>query len=87
LQDVANAATVADYCEEVDFIASYALPSDVPTNTMYVACFRAMMENSIKPIFFTAAGQEDLAVIVEMAAAVAGGEDALRTKPLLYPWR
>jgi trimethylamine--corrinoid protein Co-methyltransferase len=67
----------------VDFIASYALPGDVPINTMYIACFRAMMENSVKPIFFTAAGQEDLAVIVEMAAAVAGGEGALREKPFL----
>ena len=83
LQDVANAATVADYCEEVDFIASFALPGDVPTNTMYVECFKAMVESSVKPIFFTAAGQKDLAFIVEMAAAVAGGEDALREKPFL----
>ena len=83
LQDVANAATVSDYCEEVDFIASYALPGDVPTNSMYVECFRTMVEHSVKPIFFTAAGQEDLAVIIEMASAVAGGEDALREKPFL----
>ena len=83
LQDVANAATVSDYCEEVDFIASYALPGDVPTNSMYVECVRTMMEHSVKPIFFTAAGREDLAVIIEMVAAVAGGEDALREKPFL----
>jgi trimethylamine--corrinoid protein Co-methyltransferase len=83
LQDVANAATVADYCEEVDFIASFALPSDVPTNSMYFQCAKAMIENSVKPIFFTAAGQEDLAHIIEMAAAVAGGEDSLREKPFL----
>jgi len=83
LQDVANAATVADYCDQVDFIASFALPSDVPVNTMYVECAKAMMEHSTKPIFFTAAGQEDLAVIVEMAAAVAGGADVLREKPFL----
>ena len=83
LQDVANAATVADYCEEVDFIASFALPSDVPINTMYIECAKAMMENSVKPIFFTAAGQEDLALIIEMAATVAGGESALREKPFL----
>ncbi|MEE8391297.1 MAG: trimethylamine methyltransferase family protein [Anaerolineae bacterium] len=83
LQDVANAATVADYCEEVDFIASFALPSDVPINTMYIECAKAMMEHSVKPIFFTAAGQEDLALIIEMAATVAGGEDALREKPFL----
>ncbi|MCP4515026.1 MAG: trimethylamine methyltransferase, partial [Delftia sp.] len=40
-------------------------------------------ENSTKPIFFTAAGQADLAYVIEMAAAVAGGEQALRQKPFL----
>jgi trimethylamine--corrinoid protein Co-methyltransferase len=83
LQDVVNAAKVGDYCPEVDFIASFGLPSDVPTNSMYVACAKAMMENSTKPIFFTAAGQEDLAVILDMATAVAGGEAALRERPFL----
>ncbi len=83
LQDVVNAARVADYCEEIDFIASFGLPHDVPTNSMYVECARAMMENSNKPIFFTAGGEEDLAVIIEMAAAVAGGEQALHERPFL----
>jgi trimethylamine--corrinoid protein Co-methyltransferase len=83
LQDVVNAARVADYCEEIDFIASFGLPSDVPTNSMYVECAKAMMENSTKPFFFTAAGEEDLAVIAGMAEAVAGGGDALREKPFL----
>ena len=83
LQDVINAARVADYCQEIDFIASFGLPSDVPTNSMYVECARAMMENSTKPMFVTAAGYEDLAVIIEMAGVVAGGADALRRKPFL----
>jgi len=83
LQDVVNAARVADYCQEIDFIASFGLPHDVPTNSMYLECARAMMENSNKPIFFTAGGEEDLAVIIEMAAAVAGGEQALHEKPFL----
>jgi trimethylamine--corrinoid protein Co-methyltransferase len=83
LQDVINAARTADYCEEIDFIASFALPQDVPTNTMYIACFRAMVENSIKPIFFTAAGHEDLSIIIEMAEAVADGEVKLKERPFL----
>jgi trimethylamine--corrinoid protein Co-methyltransferase len=83
LQDVVNAARVADYCEEIDFIASFGLPSDVPTNSMYLECARAMMENSNKPIFFTAGGEEDLAIILEMAAIVAGGKDALRQHPFV----
>lgn len=83
LQDVINAARTADYFEEIDFIASYALPHDVPTNVMYIECFKAMVENSTKPIFFTAAGQEDLSAIIEMAAAVVGGEDQLRERSFL----
>ncbi|NIS61679.1 MAG: trimethylamine methyltransferase [Proteobacteria bacterium] len=83
IRDVVNAARTADYLEEIDFIASFALPRDVPTNLMYIACFKAMVENSIKPIFFTAAGPEDLSVIIQMAATVVGGEDYLRRKPFL----
>ena len=83
LQDVVNAARVTDFCEEIDFVASYALPEDVSTNMMYIECFKAIVENSSKPIFFTAAGREDLGVICEMAAAVAGGEDHLREKPFV----
>jgi trimethylamine---corrinoid protein Co-methyltransferase len=83
LQDVVNAARVADHASDIDFIASFGLPSDVATNTMYVECARAMMENSTKPIFFTAGGLEDLQIVAAMAAAVAGGEERLRERPFL----
>ncbi len=86
LQDVVNATKTADYLDEIDFIASFALPKDVPTNLMYIESFRAQVKNSIKPIFFTAAGQEDLSVIIEMAAAVVGGEDRLRERPFLIQY-
>ena len=45
LQDVINAARVSDACPNIDFSASFALPSDVPTNTMYVACVKTQLEN------------------------------------------
>ncbi|MGE5602075.1 MAG: trimethylamine methyltransferase family protein [Nitrososphaerales archaeon] len=83
LQDVVNAARVSDACANIDFIASFALPSDVPTNLMYVACVKAQLENSAKPVFFTAAGREDIQLIHEMAAAVAGGEEQFRARPFL----
>ncbi|MHA2007341.1 MAG: trimethylamine methyltransferase family protein [Promethearchaeota archaeon] len=83
LQDVKNAAIVSDYCQEVDFIASFALPSDVPKNLMYFYCVKAMVENSLKPIFFTAAGKEDLEYIIRMTEIVAGGETELKSKPFI----
>ncbi len=83
LQDVINAARVADHASDIDFIASYGLANDVATNTMYVECARALMENSTKPIFFTAGGLEDLQIVAAMAAAVVGGEERLRERPFL----
>ena len=83
LQDVANAAIIGDYFKEIDFIASFAHPQDIPANLSYVASFKTLVENSTKPIFFTAAGYEDLSIIIDMAAAVAGGEEVLREKPFL----
>jgi trimethylamine--corrinoid protein Co-methyltransferase len=41
------------------------------------------VENSTKPIFFTAAGEEDLSIILDMAEAIAGSHEALREKPFL----
>ena len=83
LQDVANAARVADFCQEIDFIASHGFPHEVHQNMAFVAEFMVQLENSTKPIYFTAACGEDLAVIVEMAVTVAGGEGHLREKPFL----
>ncbi|MFX1533614.1 MAG: trimethylamine methyltransferase family protein [Promethearchaeota archaeon] len=83
LQDVANAAIISDYCSNINFIASFGLPSDIPPNLQYFKNVKTLMENSIKPIFFTAAGKEDLSYIVEMAEVVAGGEKSLRDKPFL----
>ncbi|MBD3308637.1 trimethylamine methyltransferase [candidate division KSB3 bacterium] len=83
LQDVINAATIADFCDDIDFLASFALPHDVPTNLMYIDSFKAQVETSPKPIFFTAAAPQDLAVILDMAAVVAGGNEALREQPFL----
>ena len=81
LTDVANAARIADALEDIDFVGSYALPHDVPTNLMYLDSFKAELENAIKPIFFTAAGLDDIALIHDMAAEVVGGPEILRDKP------
>ena len=83
LQDVQTAVRIADALPEIDFIASYAIPNDSPPNLMYLDAFKSQLEYSTKPIFFTAAGLEDIRLIREMAAVVAGGRDNLRRKPFL----
>ncbi len=83
LQDVIDAARVGDSLEDIDFIASNAFPNEIATNLAYLAEFRALVENSVKPIYFTAAAADDLAYIIDMAAAVAGSHDRLRQKPFI----
>ena len=78
LQDVIDSAVVGDYCAQIDFIASNAFPLDVQENLAFVLEFKAMMEHSAKPIYFTAGASADLAVILEMATEIRGGEDQLR---------
>ena len=83
LRDVIDSAIVGDYCEEIDFIASNAFALDVPGHLAFVMAFKALMENSPKPIYFTSADAEDLGVILEMAADVRGGKERLREKPFI----
>lgn len=83
LKDVQTAARIADALPEIDFIASYALANDAPPNLLYLDSFKSQLEHSAKPIFFTAAGLEDIKMITEMAVAVAGGREKLRRKPFL----
>ena len=82
LEDVKNAARIGDYLDEIDFIASFALPLDSPPHLAYIDAFKAELENSVKPIYFTAAGLEDLRIINEMAAEAVGGHNVLRKKPI-----
>jgi trimethylamine--corrinoid protein Co-methyltransferase len=83
LQDVVDSAVVGDYCREIDFIASNAFPLDVPGNLAFIIEFKALMENSPKPIYFTSGNAEDLEVILEMASDVLGGKDRLTEKPFI----
>ncbi len=83
LRDVIDSAIVGDHLEEIDFIASNAFPLEAPGNLAFIIEFKAMMEHSPKPVYFTSGGPEDLSVILEMAADVKGGEDGLREKPFI----
>jgi trimethylamine--corrinoid protein Co-methyltransferase len=81
LRDVKNSVIIGDYLPEIDFVASFALPLDSPPNLMYIDAFKAELEHSVKPIFFVAAGLEDLEIINDMAAETVGGHKQLRAKP------
>ncbi len=83
LSDVAATARLADSLPNLDFVMSMALPSDVPVQTSDRRSFMTMVENTTKPLVFTAWDKAGLADIIAMAEAVAGGPEELALKPFL----
>ncbi|MGD8998660.1 MAG: trimethylamine methyltransferase family protein, partial [Anaerolineae bacterium] len=85
-QDVEDIARLCDALDNIDFIMSMGNPSDVPPDDLYIHEFVGMIRGSVKPNVYTAKDRADVEDIYRIAAAVAGGEQALREKPffLLY---
>jgi trimethylamine--corrinoid protein Co-methyltransferase len=84
LQDVVDIARVADYVEEVAFHWVPVSAQDCPPETRGLHELRAIWEHSTKHVQTESIYSEHEArAAVEMAAAIAGGREALRTRPLL----
>ena len=81
--DVENFTILGDYLDNVDFVMSMGLASDVPRDNSYIHQFEAMVLNTEKPIIYTAANLKDLKDIVKMAEIAAGGEMELRKNPFI----
>jgi len=81
LDDVSRAARVADALPNIDFIMSFAHPSEQAPERAYLSSFYAMIANSTKPIVCTAKGRQDLSEMWEIARILRNGEAALQSKP------
>jgi trimethylamine--corrinoid protein Co-methyltransferase len=84
--DIVASTVISDAAPNIDFIASYGLPRDIPPGLHYIRCFQLEVENSVKPIFFTAGSLQDLQVILDMASAVAGSRQDLARYPFLVQY-
>ncbi|RLG49406.1 MAG: trimethylamine methyltransferase, partial [Thermoproteota archaeon] len=72
-RDVADATKLGDALENIDFIMSIAGAFDVPYQAEYLHEFDAMFRNTSKPIVYSAPGYTTAKLVLEMAAAIAGG--------------
>lgn len=75
LMDVQDAALVANALDQIDFIASMALASDVPAGLEDLYHFQAMRSVSKKPILASAVDGPTLERILEMALVSTSQED------------
>jgi trimethylamine--corrinoid protein Co-methyltransferase len=77
---------LCDALPNIDFVMSIGLPADVDPKITYDVQMALMLENTIKPIVFVTDDKASCQRAIEMAAAVAGGYEALREQQhiLLY---
>ncbi len=80
-QDVAEAMTVADALENIDFVMNMFLPVDVPQVAADRHQMEIMLNNTVKPIVYVTTEFSGCLDVVEMSEIVAGGADELRRRP------
>ena len=83
LPDVVEGVTVCDALENVDFVMSMFLPSDVNQQIADRYQMEVMLNRTTKPLVFVAYDLGGCVDAVEMAEAAAGGAPALREKPFV----
>jgi trimethylamine--corrinoid protein Co-methyltransferase len=84
LQDVADIARLNDYLSEMDTHEISVGARDVPPETAAVHNSEAQLLNTTKPIGVGPLSAAETRAIFRMCAEVAGGEDALRERPIVY---
>jgi trimethylamine--corrinoid protein Co-methyltransferase len=82
-QDVIDCIRLVDALPTLDFCMSMGIPSDLAVESTYRWQFAQMLEHTTKPIVFVCNDRADCEAIAAMAAAAAGGMDALRINPTL----
>lgn len=80
--DTVKGMTICDFLPHIDFVMSMGIIDDVPKEVTYQHEFAVMIKNTSKPMVITAADGDCLNDIIEMAAAVVGGRQALSNRPL-----
>jgi trimethylamine--corrinoid protein Co-methyltransferase len=84
LQDAADVARLADALPYVHGVSTMAVqPAETPVSTVDVHVARAALMSTTKPLGHVCLNENLIEPVLEMAAAVVGGRDSLRRRPIL----
>ncbi len=89
LDDIGAAARLTDALPNIDFLATPGVvrPSaELPLELVNQHEFLRMAVGCTAPLLVLTAGAPELEDILEMAAAIAGGREALRARPFVTPY-
>jgi len=81
--DVANSAKIVDYLSELDVYERAVGASDVPIETVQLHNAEAWLANTSKHGFMGSGNGYLTKKLVKMAAAIVGGKDKLRERPII----
>ena len=81
--DVSNMAKICGGLKNIDFVTSFGTPTDVSATSAELHSFEALAGNTVKPILQPVKNKIQAGAVIEMAAAVKGGIDALRMDPFV----
>lgn len=81
LKDIEKVSRLVDFCEELNFLMCSGIANDVNSRISDLYHFQEMVNNTEKPIVYTAWSLENLQTIVKMAEAVAGSAERFRNHP------
>jgi trimethylamine--corrinoid protein Co-methyltransferase len=84
--DLIDGYRLCDALPKIDFVMSIGLPVDVDPDLTYDVQMALMLEHTAKPLVFVTNDRASCRRAIDMAAAVAGGHEALREQKhiLLY---
>ncbi|MGD9100163.1 MAG: trimethylamine methyltransferase family protein [Anaerolineae bacterium] len=84
--DIVNGYRLCDALPNIHFVMSIGLPADVDAALTYDVQMALMLEHTTKPLVFVTNDRASCQRAIDMAAAVAGGHEALREQQhiLLY---
>ncbi len=83
LQDVADIARLVDALEHIDYYIRPVVAQDVPQDLLDVNKYYASLANTSKHVMGNVYFPEKVAQVVEMAALIAGGKQALKNRPIV----
>lgn len=81
-QDVADITRFCDAMDEMDAVLRPVAPHDVPPKAAVVHNAEVIFNNTSKHVFIGTEGGRNFKKVLKMAAAVVGGEEKLRERPI-----
>ncbi|MFP4082507.1 MAG: trimethylamine methyltransferase family protein [Candidatus Aminicenantes bacterium] len=83
IRDTENVGRICEALPNIDFVQDLGTPDDVTVTLADVHAFRALVNNTTKPIVHWGFGVDQYGDIVDIASVVAGGLENLQKRPFL----